>query len=176
VINNRRKNTCVDYIPPPYNNQHKYVGANYARLLNKYVCCVTCGSIFNYLLAKHIEIPAANSLLLTTENDDLRDAGFVAGKHYLKVDFDNVIGVIEIILKAPDKYAKVRATGADYVRNNHSVLNRFFEFTGWLEDLGFERVSSWNSLKHTTDLLDLLTRRRTHLKTETPTTRVMPMI
>jgi len=55
----------------------KYIGDDYARLLNSYFCCVTCSGIFHTLHGKYLEIMAAGSLLLADDCADVRKAGLV---------------------------------------------------------------------------------------------------
>jgi hypothetical protein len=100
------------------------IGDKYAELLNSYFCCVTSCSIFNYVLAKHLEIPSTGSLLLTNETSDLKRAGFISNYHYVPVTKKNVIAKISYCLKKPNKYKHIRKQGMEFVRKNHSVVNR----------------------------------------------------
>jgi hypothetical protein len=102
----------------------KAIGDKYAELLNSYFCCVTSCSIFNYVLAKHLEIPSTGSLLLTNETSDLKRAGFISNYHYVPVTKKNVIAKISHCLKKPNKYKHIRKQGMEFVRKNHSVVNR----------------------------------------------------
>jgi hypothetical protein len=109
------------------NVDHKrseYVGNRYAELLNSYFCCVTSSSVFNYAVAKYFEIPAAGSLLIADEVNDLKRAGFVPNKHYVPITRSNVIKRISHCLKNPNDYNHIRIQGMKFVRENHSVINR----------------------------------------------------
>jgi len=103
------------------------IGNKYAELLNSYFCCLTSSSIFNYALAKHFEIPAAGSLLLADETSDLTKAGFVPNYHYVPVTKNNAIAKIKHCLKKPHKYEHIRKQGMEFVRKNHSMINRIDE-------------------------------------------------
>jgi len=114
------KNNClgVDYKPA------RYRGDSYAKLLNSYFCGVATSSIFNYAVAKYFEIPAAGSLLLADETNDLKRAGFVSHRHYVPITKANVLNTISQCLKDPEKYNSIRREGMEFVRKNHSVNNR----------------------------------------------------
>jgi hypothetical protein len=108
----------VDYKPA------NYVGDSYARLLNSYFCCVTSSSIFNYVVAKYFEIPAAGSLLLADETEDLKMAGFIPYKHYVPITKKDAYIKITECLKNPENYNDIRREGMEFVHKNHSVINR----------------------------------------------------
>lgn len=110
--------TNVDYKPPIYG------GDVYAELLHSYFCCVTSSSIFNYVLSKYFEITAAGSLLLADETEDLKKVGFIPYHHYIPITKENVFTKITECLKNPSDYNIIRKQGMDFVRKNHSVINR----------------------------------------------------
>jgi len=112
----------VDYAPPV----HK--GDAYARLLHSYFCCVATSSVFNYVLAKHCEIPATGSLLLANETNDSKKAGFIPNKHYVPITKSNVFETITHCLENPTEYEYIRKEGMKFVRENHSVDNRMDMF------------------------------------------------
>jgi hypothetical protein len=118
----RRNSQLVDYRPA------KYVGDSYAKLLHSYFCCFVSSSIFNYVVAKHYEIPATGSLLLADETNDLKRIGFVAHRHYVPVTKRNVIKTIKKCIANPKEYENIRKEGMNFVRKNHSVINRMDEF------------------------------------------------
>lgn len=118
-----QRHNNVDYKPPIY------VGDNYARLLNSYFCCITSSSIFNYVVAKYVEIPAAGSLLLANETEDLKRMGFIPYKHYVSVTKENVFEKINECLKHPVNYNNIRIEGMKFVHKNYSINN----IIKWLE-------------------------------------------
>lgn len=114
-----RKNDIVDY------RSSKYVAGNaYAKLLNSYFCCAASSSIFNYAVAKYFEIPAAGSLLIANETNDLKRIGFVPHQHYVPITKANAIKTIKRCIENPNDYNDIRKKGMEYVRNNHSIVNR----------------------------------------------------
>jgi len=122
----------VKLIKPPdhpkqqhFTNPKFYFGRRFGEKLHSYFCCLTDCSIYQYMLGKHVEIAATGSLLLTDECEDLKKAGFIAGRHYVKVDKSNVLDIIDNCLKYPDKYLNIRKQGKEFVVQNHSIKNRF---------------------------------------------------
>ena len=104
--------------------QPGYVGDSYAKLLHSYFCCATSSSIFNYVVAKHYEICATGSLLLTNETADLKKTGFIPYEHYIPITKENCIEKIKHCLEHPEEYIDIRKEGMKYVRENHSLDNK----------------------------------------------------
>ncbi len=104
--------------------QPRYVGDAYAKLLHSYFCCATSSSIFNYVVAKHYEICATGSLLLTNETADLKKTGFIPNKHYVSITTENCIEKIRHCLENPEEYTNIRKEGMKYVRENHGMDNK----------------------------------------------------
>jgi len=104
------------------------VGPGYARMLNRYIACLTDAATFQYIVAKHFEIPATGSLLMTDERVEgqLDELGFVAGTHYLPVPLDSIEDRIQYVLD-PGKRAvidKIRRNGQELVRDRHRTSDR----------------------------------------------------
>ncbi len=108
------------------------IGDDYASKLNEYFCCVTDASKFRMLVAKYFEIPAAGALLLADEPagdlvpenpGGLKKLGMISGQHYIKVNKDNFISVIEDVIENPDKYERIRQEGRRFVLENFSIRN-----------------------------------------------------
>lgn len=128
-IKNNIKKGNIQYEPPIH------VGDTYARLLHSYFCCVTSSSIFNYVLAKHFEIPATGSLLLTNKSSDLERIGFVPYLHYIPVTEENVFTKVAKCIKNPEEYDTIRREGMGFVRKKHSVVNRVEQLKKIFADL-----------------------------------------
>lgn len=111
------------------------IGDEYASLINKYFCSIATPTAFNALTAKHVEIPAAGCLLLAPETEDVRNAGFIAGKHYVPFEKEAVFKTVAEVLSHPEDYEGIRREGMKFVRKNHSVVNRYKLFTGLLTSL-----------------------------------------
>lgn len=116
IVNAHRAD--VDYKPPTY------VGDDYAMLLHSYFCCVTSSSIFNYVLAKYFEISATGSLLLANETEDSKRLGLIPYRHYVPITKTDMFTKITQCVKNPNDYNDIRKTGMEFVRENHSIINR----------------------------------------------------
>jgi len=121
-IKRNSKGVNIQYEPPIY------IRDNYAKLLHSYFCCVTSSSIFNYVLAKYFEITAAGSLLLANETEDSKKVGFVPYKHYIPITKSDVFVKIDQCIRNPNDYTDIRMAGMEFVRKNHSVINRIESF------------------------------------------------
>ncbi len=114
-----------------------YFGDRFAKLLHSYFCCVTdsASKEYNYVLGKRLEIPAAGSLLLADECNDSKKMGFVPHEHYIPVTKGSVFSQIDRCLGDPTKYTKIRKSGMEFVRKNHSINNRFKQLEEIIEGL-----------------------------------------
>jgi len=90
-----KKHKQVDYKSSSWGRKNGYVRRKYANLLHSYFCCMTSCSIFRMVLAKHAEIPATGSLLISDECEDLKQAGYIAGYHYASITRENASNVIQ---------------------------------------------------------------------------------
>lgn len=120
-----KKHKQVVYKSTSWGRKKGYVRRKYAELLHSYFCCMTSCSIFKMVLAKHSEIPATGSLLITNDCEDLRQAGFKAGKHYISITKKNAFDVIQDCLQNPEAYNKIRKNGKRFVHRFHNERNRF---------------------------------------------------
>jgi hypothetical protein len=98
---------------------------NYAKLLNKYFCCIGGKPFFDMVNHKVFEITAAGSLLLTDKSRDLTLLGFKPDVHYVEVDEKNVFDKIIEVLNNPTKYNNIRKNGMKYSRENFSIDKAF---------------------------------------------------
>jgi len=113
----------------------QYIGKEYAALLNSYFCCVTCSSVYHYIVGKYLEIPAVGSLLLADECEDSKKMGFVPYKHYIPITQGTVFEKIYGCLDSPEKYINIRKEGMEFVRKCHSINNRFEQVSRILDEL-----------------------------------------
>lgn len=105
----------------------------YARTIHEYFCSVIDSSKWKLLLTKYFEIPATGALLLADEPQDCKEAGLIAGEHYVEISNDTVLEQVKLCLKSPEAYEKIRKEGMKFVRANHGVDNRLEEFKKILE-------------------------------------------
>ena len=113
----------------------KYAKDDYAKLLNSYFCCVTCSSAYHYVVGKYLEIPATGSLLIADECNDSKKMGFIPYEHYIPITKENVFEKISECLKYPEKYREVREKGMKFVREHHSVNNRYEQLKNILSEI-----------------------------------------
>ena len=112
----------------------KYFGDSYAEVLNSYYCCVATSGVYNVVVSKYCEIPATGSLMLARETNDLRRIGFVPYKHYVPITKFTVFDVICECVAHPEDYVGIRKEGMEFVRNNHSIVNRITFLERYLEE------------------------------------------
>jgi len=81
-------------------------------------------SIFNYLSAKHFEIPATGSMLLcdSRATDLLEPLGFIEGQHYMTYNEFNFPNVIESICGF--HIDDIRKRAYELIRQKHTVHHR----------------------------------------------------
>jgi Glycosyl transferases group 1 len=104
------------------------VGAGYARTLSRYLAGLTDTATFRYIVAKHFEIPAAGSLLMTDAaiGEQLKQLGFAAHVNYLPVTIDTLEEQIQYVLRPESRTVidEIRRNGQELVRARHRTSNR----------------------------------------------------
>jgi len=121
----------IAHLYPPWSG-HDCYGDEYAKTLNRFVCCATCSSKYNYTLAKYFEIPASGALLIANTTKDYLSLGFEPHKHYVPISEENALHTINKVLDHPKDYTEIRKTAREYVLNNHTEENRFEQLRGLL--------------------------------------------
>lgn len=137
VVNSR---LCCDTIPvhPSYDKLNLStniycIREKYADLLHSHCCVLTDGSIYNYLLQKHMEIPACGSLLLTNRFADLDKAGFMPGVHYVEIDEDNYQDRVMAVVCNPREYQDIANAGMSMVIEHYSMERALIRMIDILE-------------------------------------------
>ena len=104
------------------------VGHGYATKLNRYRAAFTDSLIYNYVVAKHFEIPATGALLLAenTVSDFLEKLGFKENEHYLPVSKENLEERVQYVLneRNHDELDKIRMRAQDLVLARHKTSDR----------------------------------------------------
>lgn len=100
----------------------------YTELLGRSHICITGGSIFNAPVQKYVEIPAANTLLMSNWFADLGLLGFVPGKNMVTYEQENLISIIEKLLKDKDKIYKISNEGYILITTKHTSKIRSKQF------------------------------------------------
>jgi len=107
--------------------------AEYPKFLNSYFCAIATGAVSSVVVAKYLEIPAAGTLLLAEEINDLVLLGLKANVHYVPITRETVVEKIRSVLKNPERYIEMRDRATKLVRENCSEINRLEEFKNILQ-------------------------------------------
>lgn len=117
------------YTHPGYangaNNPFEIRDESYARMLSRSKFCVADTTRLDYVVRKHLEIPAAGSVLVSPPSEALTDYGFV--------DMENCI----LGPAGPDLYARIMAVAGDpklYERirsNGHALVHARYTRQAW---------------------------------------------
>jgi Glycosyl transferases group 1 len=125
------------------------VGMDYGRTLNQHLVCMTCSSVYNYVVAKMFEIPATGCLLMVDDaaTPHLAKLGFIKDRHYVAFNRTNVEAVVSHLL-SPEAAAKVdsiRLRAMRMVRARHMVTMRAHKLHEIARGLSRERMSASQS-------------------------------
>jgi len=96
----------------------------YPEYINSYFCALATGGAFNSAIAKYFEIPAAGTLMLAVEIPELAICGLKPYIHYVPITKEDVFDKVKEVLKNPHDYTGIRDEGTNFVRQNHSDINR----------------------------------------------------
>lgn len=101
-----------------------FVHEKYAREINRAKIFLTCGSVWNYPLAKYYEVLACNTLLLAPICKELGDLGFIPGVHYVDIDENNFMAKAEYYLQHDAERMAISRQGYKMVHARHSTARR----------------------------------------------------
>lgn len=111
------------------------IDKDYDNLLQQARITITGGSIFNAPVQKYVEIPAANSLLLSNWFPDLGLMGFVPGTNMVTYCRENVVEVVEGLLNDKDEIARISNNGYNLILLNHTSEVRAKQFINFICDI-----------------------------------------
>lgn len=126
----RNKPGFVYYQHPGYRNiseQEKkqvYVWENYAMTINRAKMFLTCDSRYKYPINKYFEVLACNTLLLAPSSPELKDLGFVPGKHFVDITEKDFEEKANYYLDHEKIRKKIAKQGYEMVCKMHSTVNR----------------------------------------------------
>lgn len=112
-----------------------FIGARYAKEINKAKMFLTCDSKYKYPLAKYFEVLASKSLLLAPASKELRELGFIPGVHYVAVNKNNYKAKAIYYLKHEKERKKITEQGYRMVHARHSTKKRAREFLKMVNDI-----------------------------------------
>ncbi|MGG6311763.1 glycosyltransferase family protein [Paenibacillus macerans] len=103
-----------------------FVARSFALEVNRAKMFLTCDSIHHYPLRKYFEVPACHTLLLASENDDLKELGFTPGIHYVAITERDFLAKINFYLHPKNEAirAKITRQGYEFVREKHTTAVR----------------------------------------------------
>jgi len=127
------KKCSKHYFELSFINEQRIIKDDYIKLLNSYLCGMTCGTKFHHLIGKCFEIPASGSLLVCDSFPDLDLAGFVPHVHYVPVTEDTVASTVKHICNNPLAYEGIRKAGYEFVRKEHNLKKRCEQLRGYIE-------------------------------------------
>jgi len=96
--------------------------------LNQYFCAIATSGVHSCIVGKYFEIPATGALLLAKRERELDMLGFKPNVHYIPITRRNVVTKVQKVLNDPEKYAEMRHRAMEFVRKNHSDINRSAQF------------------------------------------------
>lgn len=131
----RRFGDAVQLNPHPGYGPDKGVGVlghNFAAQICRSRFSIADGTIFHYLLRKHLEIPACGALLISEPMPTLEEYGFRDMENCVVGEGDDLLDRLELLRKSPELYAQIAAAGNRLVHERHSaranrILGRWFE-------------------------------------------------
>ena len=127
------------YFPPVYNKLKEHMNyprvfrADYSKMINRCQFGVACGTAAKTVLAKHFEIPASGSCLLTEDSFFLRQHGFVDGENCICVTPENVLEKMEYYLTNISELQRITENGYDFVHKTWLAPERVNILYSWLE-------------------------------------------
>lgn len=124
----------IMYLPGPAESEKAPIRLDYAKMLNRFMACMTDCSIYRMALAKHVEIAAAGSLLMTDECDDLKKMGFQPYEHYIPLTKENVWTQVATVAISSWNYDSVRMRARSHALSKHTSDNRLREMLEIIDD------------------------------------------
>jgi len=99
-------------------------GEAYARALNASLVVPTCGTMAGEVVRKHLEIPGANSCLVTERTAALQAAGFADMENCVFTDHDDIVERLEYLFAHPAEIQRISAAGYNLVHSRHTLNHR----------------------------------------------------
>ena len=100
-------------------NYPRITGEDYVKMVNRCQFGLACGTAARTVLAKHFEIPACHSCLLTEDTPFLRAHGFVDGENCVCVTPENVLEKIEHYLVNYEELQRITDNGYEFVNREY---------------------------------------------------------
>ncbi|MDL4839759.1 glycosyltransferase [Aquibacillus rhizosphaerae] len=104
--------------------QHAFIGENYAKEINRAKMLFTCPSTLKYPVIKYFETLACKTLLLAPSFTELEDLGFIPDYHFVPIDENNFQQKAAYFLENEKERQKIVEQGYHFIRQRHSVKIR----------------------------------------------------
>lgn len=105
-----------------------YTGERYAREIARAKIFLTCGSSYDYPLAKYFEVPACGTLLLASGFPELRDLGFKNKKTFVEINHRNFKEKAEYYLKHEEERENIIKRAYKLIQSRHTTDIRVRQF------------------------------------------------
>ncbi|MGO7366158.1 glycosyltransferase family protein [Rhizobium leguminosarum] len=99
-------------------------GERYARTLNASLFVPSCGTMAREIVRKHFEIPGAGSCLIAERTPMAEAAGFAHMDNCIFADRDDVLDLVDSLMRDSDKLRRITAAGHDLVHSRHTIAHR----------------------------------------------------
>lgn len=120
----RRFGDAVQINPHPGYGQDAGVGVlghHYAARICKTRYSIADGTLFHYLLRKHLEIPACGAVLISEPMPTLEEYGFKDMVNCVVGAGDDLLDRLEMLRKSHELYAQIASAGNRLVHERHSA-------------------------------------------------------
>lgn len=120
------------YFDPAPKERYPVHGTRYAELLSASHFSVADGTLLEYLVWKHLEIPASGSVLITPDFPELKSYGFLDMVNCVCGEPKDVVEKIRFLATNDFEYEKIRQSGyklvhGSYTFDTNTVLIKWFE-------------------------------------------------
>jgi spore maturation protein CgeB len=119
-------------------NHEKYTtfaGEKYAKEINRAKIFFTCNSIYKYTVMKYYEVLACKTLLLAPVSPEIIDLGLIPGKHFVAITEKDFLEKAEYYLRHDKERETIAQEGYQFVRKQHSTVQRGRQFVAMIKDL-----------------------------------------
>lgn len=107
-------------------------GESYAKLINQSQFSIADTTCMDYVVRKHLEIPASGTVLLTPNTPALREYGFIDMVNCVAGEGPELYDKIDQVARDPALYASIRQAGHDLVHANYTWSTRL-GIAQWLD-------------------------------------------
>ncbi len=116
-------------------DKNQTVGVEFLKCISGFICAVSTPSIFNYVVAKYFEIPAAGTILVAKTSPDLLELGFEDGINFIEVNDKNALDKIKHILYNRQKYEQVRLAGQELIKTRYTKSIAYAKLVSYIDNL-----------------------------------------